>query len=330
MQSALSPAAVDNMCALHAWPLALDLGQNRFSIRVTAPQQASTTDAARIISLAAHAAGAAATVLNSSSAAMPPSAAAGQPSAERGQEGGAWAAGNASEWYSLSVVRLADPEHAQMAQLNATTSARESVRVCGGEEGKGARPAACAPNARMWLNVSAGVDWVALHPGLRWAGAQGLRCEVNGQVLSAGGNVGADQVEDTQAVATARPRADFLPQALVLGLAPGVPLEVPIVVIAEDGVTSLRYFLSILRAQQPANSSSSSIPAAGGPASDGSSSGGDLDGSGEEGLPAAQGPSGAALQFVQGDGAAVPRETGWAELAADLPIAHEPLPPGNI
>lgn len=42
-----------------------------------------------------------------------------------------------------------------------------------------------------------------------------------GQVLSAGGDVGADQVEDTTAVTLARAQADFLPIALVLGLTPG-------------------------------------------------------------------------------------------------------------
>ena len=43
--------------------------------------------------------------------------------------------------------------------------------------------------------------------------------------------------------------------AFVLGLAPGRATEVPIVVVAEDGVTSLRYFLSIFRAPGRRNSS---------------------------------------------------------------------------
>ena len=43
--------------------------------------------------------------------------------------------------------------------------------------------------------------------------------------------------------------------AFVLGLAPGKATEVPIVVVAEDGVTSLRYFLSIFRAPGRRNSS---------------------------------------------------------------------------
>ena len=46
---------------------------------------------------------------------------------------------------------------------------------------------------------------------------------VGAQVLSAGGDVGADQVEDTTAVTRARAQADFLPVALVLGLTPGAP-----------------------------------------------------------------------------------------------------------
>ena len=40
---------------------------------------------------------------------------------------------------------------------------------------------------------------VSLRPGLRWPGMTGLRVEVNGQVLSQGGDVAADQLEDTTA-----------------------------------------------------------------------------------------------------------------------------------
>ncbi len=42
--------------------------------------------------------------------------------------------------------------------------------------------------------------------------------------------------------------------AFVLGLAPGKATEVPIVIVAEDGVTSLRYYLNIFRAEAPKNS----------------------------------------------------------------------------
>ena len=40
---------------------------------------------------------------------------------------------------------------------------------------------------------------VSLRPGLRWPGVTGLRVEVNGQVLSQGGDAAADQLEDTTA-----------------------------------------------------------------------------------------------------------------------------------
>lgn len=56
----------------------------------------------------------------------------------------------------------------------------------------------------MHLNVSADAEWVSLHPGLRFPTLQGLRVEIAGQVLSQGGNVGADQVADTTAVTTVR------------------------------------------------------------------------------------------------------------------------------
>lgn len=48
--------------------------------------------------------------------------------------------------------------------------------------------------------------------------------------------------------------------AYVLGLAPGRATEVPIVIVAEDGVTSLRYFLNIFRTAAPKNSSGSDGP----------------------------------------------------------------------
>ena len=46
--------------------------------------------------------------------------------------------------------------------------------------------------------------------------------------------------------------------AFVLGLAPGKTTEVPIVIVAEDGVTSLRYYLNIFRADAPQHSTGGS------------------------------------------------------------------------
>jgi len=50
--------------------------------------------------------------------------------------------------------------------------------------------------------------------------------EVNGQVLSQGGDVAADQVTDTTAALPQRHNPGFLPSAVIVGLDPGVPLEV--------------------------------------------------------------------------------------------------------
>lgn len=44
-----------------------------------------------------------------------------------------------------------------------------------------------------------------------------------------------------------RQNTDFLPAAVILGLEPGVPVNIPIVVTAEDGVTSLRYYVSLVQ-----------------------------------------------------------------------------------
>ena len=51
---------------------------------------------------------------------------------------------------------------------------------------------------------------VSLRPGLRWPGVTGLRVEVNGQVLSQGGDVVADQLEDTTAETRSRCRDTLL------------------------------------------------------------------------------------------------------------------------
>ena len=49
-----------------------------------------------------------------------------------------------------------------------------------------------------------------------------------------------------------RDHMDFLPVAVILGLAMDAPVEVPIVVVAEDGVTSLQYSVLITRSAEPA------------------------------------------------------------------------------
>jgi len=46
--------------------------------------------------------------------------------------------------------------------------------------------------------------------------------------------------------------ATFLPAAFVMGMQPDVPVDVDVVVIAEDGVTSSRYPLTLLRQTQAA------------------------------------------------------------------------------
>ena len=52
-----------------------------------------------------------------------------------------------------------------------------------------------------------------------------------------------------------RDNTDFLPVAYIAGLQPGIPVTVPITVVAEDGVTSLSYYLQILRDVGADNSS---------------------------------------------------------------------------
>lgn len=55
---------------------------------------------------------------------------------------------------------------------------------------------------------------------------QGIRVEVNGEVLSQGGDVAADQVTDTTSAVSVLRNSAFLPAAIIIGLQPGNPLEV--------------------------------------------------------------------------------------------------------
>lgn len=109
----------------------------------------------------------------------------------------------------------------------------------------------------------------------------------------------------------------------------GVPVEVPIVVVAEDGVTSLRYFLNVLRALPPANASAhggNATGAGGGFNGTAMAPGG---GGGGLGLGLAGGPGGA-LQILGGGGpGGGSKETGLAELSESLPAQHRALQPGD-
>ena len=57
----------------------------------------------------------------------------------------------------------------------------------------------CEPGTQMVLNVSSETQGISLQPSLRFPNVLGIRVEVMGQVLSQGGDVGADQIADTSA-----------------------------------------------------------------------------------------------------------------------------------
>lgn len=72
---------------------------------------------------------------------------------------------NVTEIYRLSIVRLADAEHAELAYLNATLSSKHSMMVCGAAKPSASSAAnvtgaACTPGTPMWLNVTHDVEWV--------------------------------------------------------------------------------------------------------------------------------------------------------------------------
>ncbi|KAK9803015.1 hypothetical protein WJX72_000035 [[Myrmecia] bisecta] len=258
-----SPAAAavnaSLVCQKHAWVLPLAAGQNAFTIKVTAPAWAGQAPAAgpsSALKLSPQPVNLASVSPPSPAAALAKSPAQIDNSTEH-------------DLYMLSVVRLADASHAELALLN-VTEGDAVFAVCG--DGSASHPytppthphtssrdggvlVPCAPNMPIHLNVSYETDWVALHPGLRFPQVQGIRVEVWDQVLSQGGDVSADQMADTTAALQTRQNQDFLPAAIILGLTPGTPVKVPIVVVAEDGVTSLRYYVYILRAEDPSGNS---------------------------------------------------------------------------
>ncbi len=128
-------------------------------------------------------------------------------------------AGNRTKVYSLSVVRLANPQHAQLALINVTDSSQTVYTVCAstaedsptaysaqseplgdfadGVESSSPGVSLCEPDVSLAVNVSSKTKWVSLQPGLLYPDVDGIRVEVKGQVLSQGGDVEADQIADT-------------------------------------------------------------------------------------------------------------------------------------
>lgn len=124
--------------------------------------------------------------------------------------------GNRTKVYDLSVVRLADPQHAQLAFVNVTDNTKTVYTVCTAQDslmlssdseedtgseaqnmGEAAAVPNCSPNTVLAVNVSSESKWVSLQPGLAHPEVAGIRVEVKGQVLSQGGDVTADQIADT-------------------------------------------------------------------------------------------------------------------------------------
>lgn len=82
------------------------------------------------------------------------------PSSDQGEED------NMTEIYRLSIVRLAEAEHAELAYLNATLSSNHSLVICGAvapllSSAANVTGATCVPGTPMWLNVSHDIDWVS-------------------------------------------------------------------------------------------------------------------------------------------------------------------------
>jgi hypothetical protein len=123
----------------------------------------------------------------------------------------------------------------------------------------------CTPGGAMTVTVPANTETVSLTPTLLHPEILDIRVEVNGQVLSRGGDVWADQQADTQGASGGRSMSGnlssssngssrnsntttpIIPAAFIMGMQPGVAVDVEVVVVAEDGVTSSHYPVTITR-----------------------------------------------------------------------------------
>lgn len=108
----------------------------------------------------------------------------------------------------------------------------------------------CRAGVTMSVNVSFATEMITLAPSLEFGEVQGMRVEVNGKVLSRGWDAGADA--DLQGASRSFPDnsstpTGFLPAAFFMGLQPGVPVDIEVVVVASDGVTSRRYPIAVTR-----------------------------------------------------------------------------------
>lgn len=126
----------------------------------------------------------------------------------------------------------------------------------------------CVPGGAMSVTVPANTETVSLTPTLLHPKIRDIRVEVNGQVLSRGGDVWADQLADTrnggggangvlgrtssnQVSSTANSNnnssAFSMPAAFIMGMQPGFAVDIEVVVVAEDDVTSSHYPVTITR-----------------------------------------------------------------------------------
>ncbi|KAL6784884.1 hypothetical protein ACKKBG_A01530 [Auxenochlorella protothecoides x Auxenochlorella symbiontica] len=168
---------------------------------------------------------------------------------------------------SLSVVRRAPPSHVRLASLNLTTPAGTTATLCaaagaaprvsaqslqalaladGAVDGVGR----CIPGVRLNVSVPAPSEFVSLRAGLAFPHVEGIRVEAGGQVLTRGGvgdGADADGGGDALSFPPTPPPETFLPAAFVMRLPSDMPIDLDVLVVAEDGVTSARYPLRLLR-----------------------------------------------------------------------------------
>ena len=149
---------------------------------------------------------------------------------------------NRTATYSLSVVRLANPDHAKLASINITDSTQRVYAICAtfssdanssnaadsdlpgsesvqpnstqphsaqsdsADSNMATHVSPCAANSVLAINVSSESKWVSFQPELMFPDVEDVRVEVNGQVLSRGGDVGADMIADTSGHSNATSR----------------------------------------------------------------------------------------------------------------------------
>ena len=178
----------------------------------------------------------------------------------------------------FQIIRLAHPSHSYLRMLRVSDLGEHEFVVCGATDdyliGDGiamndpksvpfaqnsnrdaseaniSQQTICEAGILSYVSIPSAVETVCITAELLHADVPGIRVEVNGQVLSSGGNITLDRLEDVEPSLKLLYNNDAdvdLAPVYLMGLQEGVEVDVDVIVIAEDGVTSSHYALKLRR-----------------------------------------------------------------------------------